>query len=134
MNKKTIGITLAASALIAGLSFVPAANAQVSAHAEALARQNAQQAAEGEAAFGEQMGIPRAANQHSIQKKYNDTYNAQMSALGAQGNLLPSIPGATPYSTPYYGNTTVNPYTGYPYNYNRSNNILRQAGRFLNFY
>lgn len=123
MNKKNIGITVALGAMMFGM-LIPANAQYINGNAEAAARANAQQAAEAEAAFGEQMGIPRSVNQVSIQKKYSDTYNAQMNALGAQGAL----------STPSYVSPVGVPYTTYPYGYgySNSNRHLRRASRILN--
>ncbi|MBX9567334.1 MAG: hypothetical protein K2X77_00460 [Candidatus Obscuribacterales bacterium] len=118
MNKKVLGITIAASAMLAGFVFLPSAEAQT-AQGEALARLNAQEAAEGEAALGESMGIPRAFNQISIQKKYNDTYNAQMRELAKQSAI------SNPYASPY----TVAP-TAFPYPYGTQ---MRTSGRILNW-
>lgn len=126
MKKKSIGITLAATAMLAGSLFMPPVEAQ---NYEAAAAANARQAAEAEAALGEStFGIPRAANQAAIQKKYNDTYNSQLNALRAQGVAvgpnLPDVPYVAPPSV-----TGSYPYGGYGY-YN--NHRRRATGRILN--
>lgn len=120
MKRKFLGLTVVAGAMLAGFVLIPSADAQT-ANVEAIARANAQQAAEAEADLGERVfGIPRAFNQAAIQKKYNDTYSSQMNAVRMQQGLAP-----LPTYSPYVASPAVSPY---PYNYR-----MRTSGRILDY-
>ena len=136
MNKKQIGFTLLASAIIFGVSSIPAADAQVSAAVEAQARINAQRAADAEAAFDLQNFGINPANNPYVQQKYNEAY--------AQGIGAPPPPTMPPIGQPgapiapgynmnanLYRNTTL--YNSSTYPYNTRSHWKKYTNRYLNF-